>query len=84
MSTHRVDPIFSLEIQFSFSYFIQMIGIWCVYLWHEMGSPKQLQLVELGPGRGTLMHDLLRVIQIHIEFHYSIRLDVSLPIFINR
>jgi hypothetical protein len=38
----------------------QMVGIWCVVAWQQLGCPSQLQLVELGPGRGTLMADLLR------------------------
>lgn len=37
-----------------------MLGIWCVTLWQQLGCPSKLQLVELGPGRGTLMADLLR------------------------
>jgi NADH dehydrogenase [ubiquinone] 1 alpha subcomplex assembly factor 7 len=39
---------------------LQMIGIWCVMTWMHLGQPSQLNLVELGPGRGTLMADLLR------------------------
>ena len=38
----------------------QMVGIWCVHTWMQLGQPQRLQLVELGPGRGTLMSDLLR------------------------
>jgi hypothetical protein len=38
----------------------QMLGIWCVVVWQQLGCPATLQLVELGPGRGTLMADLLR------------------------
>lgn len=30
-------------------------------LWEQMGQPQNVNLVELGPGRGTLMSDLLRV-----------------------
>lgn len=39
---------------------LQMLGIWCVVLWQQLGCPSKLQLLELGPGRGTLMADLLR------------------------
>jgi SAM-dependent MidA family methyltransferase len=40
--------------------FGEIIGIWCAALWREMGSPERVNLVELGPGRGTLMADALR------------------------
>lgn len=37
-------------------------------LWEQMGQPNKVNLVELGPGRGTLMADLLRV-RDHILHH---------------
>ena len=40
--------------------FGEMIGLWCVDLWSRMGKPDPFLLVELGPGRGTLMADALR------------------------
>jgi NADH dehydrogenase [ubiquinone] 1 alpha subcomplex assembly factor 7 len=43
--------------------FGEMIGIWCVDTWTKLGSPQQFNLCELGPGRGTLMKDILRTIQ---------------------
>ena len=39
---------------------MQMIGIWCLTVWQQLGNPSKMRLVELGPGRGTLMADLLR------------------------
>ena len=41
--------------------FGELIGFFCVNLWQQMGQPKALTLLELGPGRGTLMADMLRV-----------------------
>ena len=40
--------------------FGELIGAWCADVWRGMGSPRPVRLVELGPGRGTLMADLLR------------------------
>jgi NADH dehydrogenase [ubiquinone] 1 alpha subcomplex assembly factor 7 len=40
--------------------FGELIGLWCVVTWQQLGSPKPLRLIELGPGRGTLMRDALR------------------------
>ncbi len=41
--------------------FGEMVGIWCVATWQQLGCPSNLRLVEIGPGRGTLASDVLRV-----------------------
>ena len=40
--------------------FGELIGLWCADYWDRMGRPARFSLVELGPGRGTLMADALR------------------------
>ncbi len=40
--------------------FGELIGLWCVDTWRRLGRPSPFVLAELGPGRGTLMSDLLR------------------------
>ncbi len=49
--------------------FGEIIGIWCVNTWKLNGSPKKFNLVELGPGKGTLMKDLLRATKNTPGFH---------------
>ena len=41
--------------------FGELIGLWLVHEWHSMNCPSPFWLVELGPGRGTLLRDALRV-----------------------
>jgi NADH dehydrogenase [ubiquinone] 1 alpha subcomplex assembly factor 7 len=48
--------------------FGEMAGLWLVQAWADQGSPKNPRLVELGPGRGTLMADILRVAQVAPDF----------------
>jgi NADH dehydrogenase [ubiquinone] 1 alpha subcomplex assembly factor 7 len=40
--------------------FGELIGVWTALAWQALGSPARLILAEAGPGRGTLMADLLR------------------------
>ncbi len=40
--------------------FGELLGLWCVAVWQFMGEPSAVRVAELGPGRGTLMSDVLR------------------------
>ncbi|HEX5795087.1 MAG TPA: SAM-dependent methyltransferase [Geminicoccaceae bacterium] len=40
--------------------FGEIVGLWLGQAWSDLGRPAPVRLVELGPGRGTLMADLLR------------------------
>jgi SAM-dependent MidA family methyltransferase len=48
--------------------FGEMLGLWCVQVWHDQGRCATKRLVELGPGRGTLMVDALRAARVAPEF----------------
>jgi SAM-dependent MidA family methyltransferase len=59
------DFITAPEISQTFG---EMLGLWCVQVWHDQGKPAPKRLVELGPGRGTLMADALRAARVMPEF----------------
>jgi len=44
--------------------FGEMVGLWHADVWLNMNRPDKIHLIELGPGRGTLMQDALRSIKI--------------------
>ncbi|KAF0381415.1 DUF185-domain-containing protein [Gigaspora margarita] len=39
-----------------------LMGIWFLTQWQSQGKPDKIQVVELGPGRGTLLYDMLNAI----------------------
>ncbi|MGI8526323.1 MAG: class I SAM-dependent methyltransferase [Pseudolabrys sp.] len=43
--------------------FGELIGLWMAGVWQQAGSPENVRIVELGPGRGTLMKDAMRAAQ---------------------
>lgn len=43
--------------------FGELLGLWCVVVWQQLGQPSAFNLVELGPGRGTMMRDGLRAMR---------------------
>lgn len=48
--------------------FGEMVGLWLLQSWADQGAPKNPRLVELGPGRGTLMADILRTCAVAKDF----------------
>ncbi len=44
--------------------FGELVGLWLAQAWIEQGRPARPLLVELGPGRGTLMADALRALKL--------------------
>ncbi|MEZ0300815.1 MAG: class I SAM-dependent methyltransferase, partial [Hyphomicrobiaceae bacterium] len=52
--------------------FGELLGLWCAVVWQGMGQPSPLRLVELGPGRGTLMRDALRAAERVPGFLYAL------------
>jgi SAM-dependent MidA family methyltransferase len=44
--------------------FGELVGLWCAVVWQSIGSPKPFYLIELGPGRGTMLADALRAARV--------------------
>ena len=51
------------------SLFSEMIAIWLINTWENLGKPKKLNFVELGPGDGSLMKTLLETFKKFPEFN---------------
>ena len=56
--------------------FGELIGAWLASVWQAMGTPSPVSLIELGPGRGTLMSDALRATRGVPGFHAAVRVGL--------
>ncbi|MDQ0504918.1 class I SAM-dependent methyltransferase [Xanthobacter agilis] len=56
--------------------FGELLGLWAVAAWQQMGAPSPFLLVELGPGRGTLMADALRAAGVAPAFGAAARVHL--------
>jgi NADH dehydrogenase [ubiquinone] 1 alpha subcomplex assembly factor 7 len=65
------DFITSPEVSQMFG---EMIGVWCAEAWRNLGRPDPFAHVELGPGRGTMMQDIMRATSNIGGFHAAKKL----------
>ena len=56
--------------------FGELLGLWCVDCWQRLGAPDPVLLVELGPGRGTLMADALRAAKLATGFLEAVEIHL--------
>ncbi len=61
----RGDFITAPEVSQMFG---ELIGLWMTAVWQQMGAPENVRIVELGPGRGTLLKDALRAATVVPKF----------------
>ena len=65
------DFITSPEISQVFG---ELVGIWLVNVWKTLGEPESFSLLELGPGKGTLIKDIWRSTKVFPEFQNAAEL----------
>lgn len=67
----EADFITSPEVSQMFG---EMVGIWCADIWNQLNKPPKCNIVEYGSGLGTLMRDVVRVIQKNKLFYEAINI----------
>ncbi|GEC51484.1 NADH dehydrogenase [ubiquinone] 1 alpha subcomplex assembly factor 7 [Bradyrhizobium japonicum] len=56
--------------------FGELLGLWSASIWRAIGSPETLRLIELGPGRGTMMADALRALRVLPPLYQSLSIHL--------
>jgi len=56
--------------------FGELLGLWAASAWHRMGQPENVRLVEIGPGRGTMILDMLRAVKVVPAFRAAVVLHL--------
>ena len=67
------DYITSPSISILFS---EMIAVWIISFWENLGSPKKFNLIELGAGNGEMMKDMVATFQKFPLFERSCKINI--------
>lgn len=82
-ATHNPFTDFTTAPEIS-QVFGEILGAWTAVAWQHMGRPDPVLLVEAGPGRGTLMADMLRTVRrVMPDYAAAVRahmIETSLPL----
>lgn len=62
ITSPEISQVFGeVSVDHLWSLTTKLVAIWLMTRWMAAGSPSKCRLIELGPGRGTLMKDIVRV-----------------------
>ena len=56
--------------------FSEIIAIWCIAFWKKLKCPEKINIVELGPGDGSLSLGLIKTFKNFKKFHKSYNLKL--------
>ena len=56
--------------------FSEMIAIWCVAFWENLGYPKKINIIELGAGNGEMMFQIIKSFNNFKKFKISAKLFI--------
>ena len=51
--------------------FSEMLAIWCLAFWENLGCPKKINIIELGAGNGEMMYQMIKVFERFNKFRES-------------
>jgi NADH dehydrogenase [ubiquinone] 1 alpha subcomplex assembly factor 7 len=58
------------------SLFSEMVAIWCVAFWENLGKPKKIFIVEMGPGDGSMCNSLLNIFKNFSDFNNCVKIKL--------
>lgn len=56
--------------------FGEVLGLWALQCWQDLGRPDKVHLIELGPGRGIMMSDILRAARLDSDFSKAVQVTL--------
>lgn len=59
--------------------FGERLALWAMQAWQDMGAPAKIRVLEIGPGDGTLMSDLLRTFRALPAFAQAVEIGLIEP-----
>ena len=65
---YKGDFITAPNISIMFS---EIISIWLISFWKKIGSPKKINIIELGAGNGEMMFQILKTVENFKKFKSS-------------